>query len=100
MITIVSQYDGFIRAGVRHSSQPASYSDNFFSLQQLAELEADPALVVVRTSDTPPAQTDSGTDSSAAVADGAQAAADSDTPGAAAEPAPAEKPAPKKRGKT
>lgn len=45
-IRIVSKKDGFWRCGVRHSSTPTIYPNNRFTRQQLAELQAEPMLIV------------------------------------------------------
>jgi len=46
MIRITSKIDGFRRAGVAHSSRPSDYPDGYFSDKQLAQLEAEPNLIV------------------------------------------------------
>ena len=45
MIRITSKKDGFRRAGMAHSGT-REYSDKFFDAEQMAELEAEPMLVV------------------------------------------------------
>lgn len=93
MITIASKYEGFFRCGIHHSTTPNSYPDGYFTAYQLAVLEAEPALIVLREPDAPQATTPAQTDSDAAD-DGAQAQTDSAAP-AEAEPTAR----PKKRGK-
>lgn len=45
-IRITSAIDGFRRAGVSHPKSPTTYPDYFFTEEQLAQLEAEPRLVV------------------------------------------------------
>ncbi|QEW05653.1 HI1506-related protein [Nitrincola iocasae] len=45
-IRITSAINGFRRAGVAHTTAPTTYPDQFFTEQQLAQLEAEPRLVV------------------------------------------------------
>lgn len=45
-IRITSAIEGFRRAGVSHPKSPSTYSDHFFTEKQLAQLEAEPRLVV------------------------------------------------------
>lgn len=49
MIIITAKKDGFRRCGVAHSAKPVEYPDDAFSPEQLAELQADPMLVVELT---------------------------------------------------
>ena len=51
MITITSKYDGFIRCGIRHPSEPTFYPDSRFTAEQLEILTREPALSVVITRD-------------------------------------------------
>lgn len=53
MIQIVSKKDGFRRAGIAHPSTPKNYPDDFFSEAQLAEIKAEPMLVISRLPDLP-----------------------------------------------
>lgn len=48
MIYITSKREGFARCGVRFSETPASYPDDRFTPEQLADLENEPMLVVSR----------------------------------------------------
>ncbi len=45
-IRINSAVNGFRRAGVAHPNKPTDYPDDFFSKSELAQLEAEPRLVV------------------------------------------------------
>lgn len=53
MIRIVSKREGFRRCGVPHSATPTEYPNDRFNEAELAVLEADPMLVVVRVPDAP-----------------------------------------------
>lgn len=46
MIIITAKKDGFRRCGVSHSAKPVEHQDDAFTPEQLAELQADPMLVV------------------------------------------------------
>jgi len=46
MIVITSKIDGFRRAGMVHSTTPTPYAENRFTSEQLAQLQAEPNLVV------------------------------------------------------
>jgi hypothetical protein len=46
MIIITAKKDGFRRCGVAHSAKPVEHLDDAFTPEQLAELQADPMLVV------------------------------------------------------
>ena len=46
MIIITAKKDGFRRCGLAHSSKPVEHPDDAFTPEQLAELQADPMLVV------------------------------------------------------
>ncbi|EAY4716845.1 hypothetical protein S814_01025 [Salmonella enterica] len=48
MIFITSKREGFARCGVRFSETTTSYPDDRFTPEQLADLEAEPMLVVSR----------------------------------------------------
>ncbi|EJS5187432.1 hypothetical protein NWX35_003925 [Salmonella enterica] len=48
MIFITSKREGFARCGVRFSETTTSYPDDRFTPEQLAELEAEPMLVISR----------------------------------------------------
>jgi hypothetical protein len=62
MIIITSKKDGFRRCGVAHSARPTEHQDDAFTPEQLAELQADPMLVVelVEVKDGKPAQKSAG----------------------------------------
>ena len=45
-IRITSKKDGFRRCGIAHPSKPKEYPNDKFSKKQLAELRADPMLIV------------------------------------------------------
>lgn len=45
-IRIVSKKEGFWRCGVQHSTTPTIYPDDRFTPEQLAQLQAEPMLVV------------------------------------------------------
>ncbi|CDL80191.1 HI1506-related protein [Xenorhabdus cabanillasii] len=58
-ILITAKIDGFRRCGIAHSDKTTTYPDDRFTAVQLAELQADPMLVVSVVSDTDtPAQAD------------------------------------------
>ena len=46
MIRITAKLDGFRRAGMAHTKEPAEYPDNKFTKEQLAALKAEPMLIV------------------------------------------------------
>ncbi len=46
MIIITAKKDGFRRCGVAHSARPVEHKDDAFTPEQLAELQAEPMLVV------------------------------------------------------
>jgi hypothetical protein len=46
MIIITAKKDGFRRAGVSHPARPTEYRADAFTEEQLAELQAEPMLVV------------------------------------------------------
>ncbi len=46
MIIITAKKDGFRRCGVAHGAMPTTYQPDAFTPAQLAELQADPMLVV------------------------------------------------------
>ncbi|EAA2983381.1 hypothetical protein DNY73_17770 [Salmonella enterica subsp. diarizonae] len=48
MIYITSKREGFARCGVRFSETTASYPDDRFTPEQLADLESEPMLIVSR----------------------------------------------------
>lgn len=48
MIFITSKREGFARCGVRFSEATTSYPDDRFTPEQLADLEAEPMLIVSR----------------------------------------------------
>ncbi|HGE8473118.1 TPA: HI1506-related protein [Serratia marcescens] len=47
-IQITARREGFRRCGIAHSAKTTTYEDDHFTPKQLAELENDPQLVVVR----------------------------------------------------
>ncbi|MDP8639024.1 HI1506-related protein [Serratia marcescens] len=47
-IQITARREGFRRCGIAHSAKATTYEDGHFTPKQLAELENDPQLVVVR----------------------------------------------------
>ncbi|HGM6655036.1 MULTISPECIES: HI1506-related protein [Serratia] len=47
-IQITARREGFRRCGIAHSAKTTTYEDGRFTPKQLAELENDPQLVVVR----------------------------------------------------
>lgn len=53
MIIITAKKDGFRRCGLAHSARPVEYPDEAFSPEQLAELQAEPMLVVELVADKP-----------------------------------------------
>jgi hypothetical protein len=59
MIIITAKKDGFRRCGVAHSAKRVEYPADAFSPEQLAELQAEPMLVVELVIDAPkdPGQT-------------------------------------------
>lgn len=58
MIRITSKVDGFRRGGLAHSRKATDYPDGYFSDAQLAQLEAEPNLVVQQLPDGTPAHDD------------------------------------------
>lgn len=46
MIRITSKTAGFRRAGIAHPAAPTDYQDDAFTKAQLAQLKAEPMLVV------------------------------------------------------
>ena len=55
MIRITTKKDGFRRAGMAHHGTK-DYPDDAFTPEQIAQLEAEPMLVVQRLDEAPPAQ--------------------------------------------
>jgi hypothetical protein len=53
MIIITAKKDGFRRAGVSHPARPTEYRADAFTEEQLAELQAEPMLVVEIVADKP-----------------------------------------------
>ncbi len=45
-IIITSRADGFRRCGIAHSSIPVDYSDEHFTADELAVLQAEPMLII------------------------------------------------------
>lgn len=56
MIRIRSKQDGFRRAGTAHPAETTEYPDDHFTAHQLAELKAEPMLVVEEVADKKPAK--------------------------------------------
>ncbi|RNM18573.1 hypothetical protein EFS38_19775 [Dickeya undicola] len=50
-IQITARVDGFRRCGIAHSAKTRTYHDDEFTAAELATLEAEPQLIVVRVSD-------------------------------------------------
>lgn len=50
-ITITSKRDGFRRCGLAHPACAVTYPDDAWTPEQLAQLKAEPNLIVVETSD-------------------------------------------------
>lgn len=53
MIIITAKKDGFRRAGVTHPARPTEHQADAFTKEQLAELQAEPMLVVEIVADKP-----------------------------------------------
>ena len=53
MIRITSKVEGFRRAGIAHPASPTDYANDAFTKQQLAQLKAEPMLVVEELDDKP-----------------------------------------------
>lgn len=51
-IIISSKKDGFRRCGIAHSEQATTYEDGRFTDKQLAQLKAEPMLLVQETADS------------------------------------------------
>ncbi|MCI4235943.1 HI1506-related protein [Dickeya dianthicola] len=51
MIQITARVEGFRRCGIAHSAKTRTYPDDHFTVAELATLEAEPQLIVVRVSD-------------------------------------------------
>ncbi len=54
MIRITAKTDGFRRCGVAHPAAPAEYPNDRFSVKELAQLKAEPQLVVEELPDPEP----------------------------------------------
>ncbi|RNM18208.1 hypothetical protein EFS38_20180 [Dickeya undicola] len=50
-IQITARVEGFRRCGIAHSAKTRTYHDDEFTAAELATLEAEPQLIVVRISD-------------------------------------------------
>ncbi|MEC5319305.1 HI1506-related protein [Brenneria populi subsp. brevivirga] len=50
-VQITAKRDGFRRCGIAHREKTTTYPDDHFTADQLATLESEPMLVVVRVSD-------------------------------------------------
>jgi hypothetical protein len=46
LIRIISRKEGFCRCGVKHSENPVSYPNNYFTSEQLKQLKTEPMLIV------------------------------------------------------
>jgi len=55
-VTITARRDGFRRCNAAHAATPTEYPDDHWTDEQLAQLKAEPNLVVVVTSATPDAK--------------------------------------------
>lgn len=53
MIIITAKKDGFRRCGIAHSAKRVEYPADAFTSEQLAELQAEPMLVVERVATCP-----------------------------------------------
>jgi hypothetical protein len=53
MIIITAKKDGFRRCGLAHSARPVEHQDGVFTPEQLAELQAEPMLVVEIVAEKP-----------------------------------------------
>ncbi len=53
MIRITAKRESFRRAGIAHPATPTDYANDFFTKQQLAQLKAEPMLVVEEIDDKP-----------------------------------------------
>jgi len=49
MIQIKSKYDGFRRCGVAHTKAGQEFPDDFFTAEQIKQMENDPMITVIRT---------------------------------------------------
>ncbi len=56
MLIITAKKDGFRRCGLAHSAKPVEHQDDAFTPEQLAELQADPMLVVELVVEAPKEQ--------------------------------------------
>ncbi|WP_304168579.1 HI1506-related protein [Lonsdalea britannica] len=65
-IQITAKREGFRRCGIAHSETTKTYPDNHFTAEQLAKLESESMLVVVRVSDEQAAGKDLSKDVAAA----------------------------------
>jgi len=54
MIRITAKKDGFRRCGIAHPAAPAEYPNDRFSGKELAQLKAEPQLVVEELDDPEP----------------------------------------------
>ena len=53
MITIKSKKDGFRRCGIAHPAAETTYPDDRFTIAELADLQAEPMLIVATAEDKP-----------------------------------------------
>lgn len=53
MIIITAKRDGFRRCGMAHAARPVEHQDDAFSPAQLAQLQAEPMLVVELVAEVP-----------------------------------------------
>ncbi|MFJ5428573.1 HI1506-related protein [Pectobacterium actinidiae] len=65
-VQITARVDGFRRCGMAHSAKTQTYPDDHFSVAQLAVLENEPQLIVVRVSGDAATNSDTATELSAA----------------------------------
>lgn len=59
-ITITAKRNGFMRCGVAHKDTPVIWKDGAFSAAQIAELKAEPMLVVYDGAQVPQGQLEEG----------------------------------------
>lgn len=65
-VQITARVDGFRRCGMAHSAKTQTYPDDHFTAAQLAVLENEPQLIVVRVSGDAATNSDTATELSAA----------------------------------
>ncbi|GKW40699.1 HI1506-related protein [Pectobacterium odoriferum] len=65
-VQITARVDGFRRCGMAHSAKSQTYPDDYFTASQLAVLESEPQLIVVRVSGDKATNSDAATELSVA----------------------------------